>query len=79
MRVIGSAAVGLAYVACGKLDVFLGRYLKPWDFAAGYVIVSEAGGQVTTTCGQVDINILNQHIVATNTIVHEEFLGLLNE
>lgn len=79
VRVIGSAAVGLAYVACGKLDVFLGRYLKPWDFAAGYVIVSEAGGQVTTPDGQADINVVNQHIVATNRYVHKEFLRLLNE
>ncbi|MBR6524072.1 MAG: inositol monophosphatase [Clostridia bacterium] len=79
VRVIGCAAVGLCYVACGKLDVFLGRRLKPWDFAAGYVIVNEAGGNVTTPDGKVDAGILNQHIVATNGLVHNEFLSLINE
>ena len=79
VRVIGCAAASLAYIACGKLDVFVGRYLKTWDFAAGYVIVSEAGGNVTTTDGPINVDVLNQHIVATNGAAHEEFLSLLSE
>ncbi len=79
VRVIGSAAVALAYVACGKFDIFLGRYLKPWDFAAGQIIVTEAGGKVSTIDGNTDVDVLNQHIVATNGLVHKEFTELLRQ
>ena len=76
IRTFGSAAVDLANIACGRADAFLGRYLKPWDFAAGMIIISEAGGKLSALSGEADINILNQHIVATNGKVHEKFLKL---
>ena len=47
IRRSGSAALDLAYVACGRLDGFFEKNLKPWDFAAGSVILEEAGGQIT--------------------------------
>ncbi len=78
IRTFGSAAVELAYIACGRADVFLGRYLKPWDYAAGIVIVEEAGGVVTNTDGKISMAELNQHIVAANSEVYEEFLALIN-
>lgn len=77
IRTFGSAAVDLAYIACGRVDVFLGRYLKPWDYAAGIVIVNEAGGRISGLDKKININELNQHIVATNSEVYEEFLNLI--
>ena len=64
LRTLGSAAVELAYIACGRADVFLGRYLKPWDYAAGMLIVSEAGGVVSDFGEPVCLTKMNSHIVA---------------
>lgn len=79
VRVYGCAAASIAYVACGKLDVFLGRYLKPWDYAAGLCIVKEAGGRVGDLSGKIDIQTLNRHILATNGFVYNEFEKLIKE
>jgi myo-inositol-1(or 4)-monophosphatase len=46
IRRIGSAALDLCYVACGRYDAYVERALKPWDLAAGRLIVTEAGGRV---------------------------------
>lgn len=51
MRLYGAAALELAYVACGRLDGFFSPSLSPWDFAAGALLVKEAGGMVTTVDG----------------------------
>ncbi len=77
IRTFGSAAVELAYIACGKADVFLGRYLKPWDYAAGVIIVEEAGGRVTDLERELHISRLNTHIIASNAAVYEKFLNLI--
>lgn len=77
VRVYGCAAGALAYVACGKLDAFLGRYLKPWDYAAGLVIISEAGGKVGDLNGKIKIQALNRHIIASNSFVYNELENLL--
>ena len=45
LRRIGSAALDLCYIACGRADVYYELQLSPWDFAAGALIVSEAGGR----------------------------------
>ena len=74
LRTIGCAAASLAYVACGRADVFLGRYLKPWDYAAGKIIVEEAGGKVTDLNGSFHPEILNSHIVATCDTAYNQFL-----
>ena len=76
-RTVGSAAVELAYIACGQADVFLGRYLKPWDYAAGLCIVREAGGEVSGIDGALDLSTWNEHVVATNGPVHKEFCALM--
>ena len=47
LRRSGSAAMDLAYIACGRLDIFFELRLKPWDFAAGSLILQEAGGKIT--------------------------------
>ena len=76
VRLLGCAAAELGYIACGRADVFLGRHLKPWDFAAGAVIVKEAGGKLTNLDGELTVEKLNQHIVAANAFVFDEFKGL---
>ena len=47
IRRMGSAAIDLAYVACGRFNGFFEGWLSPWDFAAGVLIIEEAGGTVT--------------------------------
>lgn len=74
IRRSGSAALDLAYVACGRLDGFFERNLKPWDFAAGALLITEAGGKLTTFRGTaVDFKIKDD-ILADNGLVHEELL-----
>ena len=77
IRTFGSAAVELAYIASGQADVFFGRYLKPWDYAAGLCIIREAGGMMTDLNGEVHIEMLNAHMVATSAGVYHEFCALL--
>lgn len=66
----GSAALDLAYVAAGKLDGYWERGLKPWDIAAGIVLVRQAGGKVTSyDNGPLDL--YSGRILATNGHIHE--------
>lgn len=66
----GSAALDMAYVACGRFDGFYEENLKPWDTAAGLVIINEAGGRVTTLDGG-EYNIYSPNILASNGGLHE--------
>jgi len=79
LRTLGCAAATLAYIASGRADVFLGRYLKPWDYAAGLILVKEAGGCVSEPDGSLHITELNRHIIATNAAAYESFRALINE
>jgi len=73
----GSAALNLAYVACGRIDAFWSSSLKPWDMAAGAVIVSEAGGFVSALGGG-PFDLHSPEILATNgTGLHQSVLELL--
>jgi myo-inositol-1(or 4)-monophosphatase len=73
----GSAALNLAYVACGRIDAFWSTSLKPWDVAAGALIVVEAGGAITGTGGApLDIHIAD--LLASNgSPVHRQLVELL--
>ncbi|MCD6548389.1 MAG: inositol monophosphatase [Thermodesulfobacterium sp.] len=73
VRRFGSAALDLAYVACGKYDGFWEPYLKPWDTAAGMLLVKEAGGLVTDYFGNSYNPFLNT-IVASNGLLHQELI-----
>jgi myo-inositol-1(or 4)-monophosphatase len=73
IRRLGSAAVDLVYVACGRFEAFYEYGLKPWDVAAGAFIVQQAGGKVTDFQGGDDY-LFGQEIVATNGHTHSEFL-----
>ena len=72
IRRIGSAAIELAFVAAGRVDIYLERNLKPWDYAAAIVIIEEAGGIITDYTGQpIDIS-KPSDILAGNKIIHEK-------
>lgn len=75
---IGSAAIDLCYVACGRCEAFYEESLQPWDVAAGNLIVEEAGGRVTGF-GNKPSSIFDQEFVATNGLIHKELLALLKE
>ena len=66
----------LAYVAAGRLDGFWELKLKPWDVAAGVLLVREAGGTVTTFDG-TEYDVFNHRIVASNGLIHEEMTVML--
>ena len=72
IRRIGSAAIELAFVAAGRVDLYLERNLKPWDFGAAIIIIEEAGGTITDYNGQpIDIS-KPCDILAGNKVVHEK-------
>lgn len=77
IRTLGSAALEFAYVACGRADVYLGRYLKPWDFAAGMLLVTEAGGRVEGLSDELDLFKYRQNVVSANGNAFDEFKKLL--
>lgn len=70
IRRFGSAALDLCYVACGRADGFWEHELNAWDFAAGALIVREAGGTVTDVDGNA-LLIRPSYVVASNTRLHE--------
>ena len=72
----GSAALDLCYVACGRFDGYWELKLHPWDCAAGYLLVREAGGRVTNFRGERG-SIYERKCIASNVLIHEEMLGLL--
>jgi myo-inositol-1(or 4)-monophosphatase len=74
----GSAAIDLAYVACGRLEAFWEFGLKPWDLAAGVLLVDEAGGRHTTMYGETH-RIGSTTLLADNALVHDETVMLFSE
>ncbi len=72
----GSAAIDLAYVACGRLDGYWERGLSPWDIAAGIVLVREAGGCVTAYDNS-PLSIQTGRLLATNGKIHESMVDVL--
>ncbi len=78
VRRAGAAALDLAYVACGRLDMFWEFSLNPWDVAAGILLVREAGGVATDMHGG-PLSLRGPHILADNGLVHAERLELFEE
>jgi len=76
LRRFGAAALDLAWVAAGRLDGYWERELKPWDMAAGLLIVREAGGFVSD-CDGADEMLAKGHIVAGNETIQKELLKAL--
>lgn len=78
VRRLGSAAIDLCWVACGRFDGFYEHKLETWDSAAGYLIVKEAGGRITDFDGK-DFSHYQHRLVATNGKIHDEILDVINE
>ncbi len=78
IRRAGAAALDLAYLACGRFDGFWEPLLKPWDTAAGMLLVLEAGGRVTDFLGQT-YDPFVPHILATNGLIHEEMIPITSK
>jgi len=76
LRSMGSASVALAYVACGRIDLYVRSDLHPWDIASGILLVKEAGGEVSDWQGK-PANLQNKEIIAANNKLHQEFLSQL--
>ena len=76
LRRIGSAALDLAYTACGRFDGFFELGLSPWDVAAGAYIVQQAGGYVTDFKGKSNY-LFGKEIVASSPNIHAEMLKII--
>ncbi len=74
IRRTGSAALDLAYVACGRFDGFWELRLSPWDIAAGALLIEEAGGKISDFEGQ-DKHIWVGDVVASNGMIHDFILS----
>jgi myo-inositol-1(or 4)-monophosphatase len=78
LRRLGSAAVDLAYTACGRFESFYEYNLNPWDIAAGVVIVRQAGGQVVNFKGGDEV-LDTRELLATNGKITGELLGIIQK
>lgn len=77
VRRLGSAAIDLCWVACGRFDGFWEHNLNAWDSAAGYLIVEEAGGKVTDFTGNI-YSPYQKQLLATNGKIHDQMLRVIN-
>jgi myo-inositol-1(or 4)-monophosphatase len=78
IRRSGSAAIDLCHVAAGRLDGFWELKLNPWDCAAGYLMIREAGGEITNFRGKTG-SIYEREVVASNGLIHREMLAVLEK
>ena len=74
----GSAALDLAYVACGRFDGFWEINLSPWDIAAGALLIQEAGGAISDMWGRQD-HLKNGDVLASNGRIHAELLDIASK
>ena len=77
IRRMGSAAIDIAYVACGRFEVFYEYGLHPWDIAAGVIILREAGGKISDFSGN-ERNLTGDEIVASNNNVYPEIMEIVS-
>lgn len=78
IRRSGSAAIDIAFVACGRSDIFFEMILSPWDYAAGYVIVTEAGGKMTSFDSNMPSFGKPSSMLCTNGALHRQVLDIIN-
>lgn len=78
VRRLGSAAIDLCWVACGRFDGYYEFFLNPWDSAAGFLIVQEAGGTVTDFSGR-PYSPYQEKIIATNGQIHQQLVGWIKQ
>ena len=78
IRRLGSAAMDMAYVACGRFDAFYEYYLSSWDVAAGSLMVKKAGGRVSDFHGS-DNYLFGKEIVCSNGLIQDELLEIIRK
>jgi myo-inositol-1(or 4)-monophosphatase len=78
LRMLGSAALMLAWVAQGRLTAYWEYDLSSWDIAAGALLVTEGGGNFTDLAGR-DYTLATRKICASNGLIHDELLGVLRD
>ncbi len=78
VRRAGSAALDLAYVACGRMEGFWEFNLNPWDTAAGILLIEEAGGRVTDFAGAA-VRLKSDEVLASNGLIHTELAGFFDD
>ncbi|MHC4268789.1 MAG: inositol monophosphatase family protein [Planctomycetota bacterium] len=78
IRRTGSAALDLCYTACGRFDGYWELKLNPWDYAAGSLILTEAGGKITDTQGK-RYNLLMGNVAASNGRIHKKMIQILKQ
>lgn len=78
MRRMGSAAVDLAYTACGRFDGFFEYGLHPWDVAGGAFIVQQAGGKISTFSG-TDNYVFDKTLVASSTVLYPALFDIIKQ
>jgi myo-inositol-1(or 4)-monophosphatase len=76
IRRLGSAALDLSWVACGRFDGYFEYQLSPWDFAAGMLIVEEAGGTCATRTG-MPLRLTSKSVAVSNGKIHDKFLEIV--
>ncbi|MDR0307253.1 MAG: inositol monophosphatase [Chitinispirillales bacterium] len=76
IRRMGSAAIDLSWVACGRFDAYFEYFLSPWDYAAGMLLVQEAGGRISDRDGNPFV-LGSTGAVASNGRFHEEFVSMV--
>jgi myo-inositol-1(or 4)-monophosphatase len=77
VRRMGSASIDLAYVACGRFEIFFEYGLNPWDVAAGSLLVMEAGGVISDFSGN-QLKVSGHEIIASNAGVYPEILKIIS-
>ena len=82
IRMSDSMGVGMAYVACGKVDVLINLIQPLYDFAAGMILIKEAGGKITDFKGKkLDFKldtVRRNNIIASNSTIHKQILKYFN-
>jgi myo-inositol-1(or 4)-monophosphatase len=78
VRRAGSAALDLAYVACGRFEAFWEFNLNPWDTAAGVLLIEEAGGRTSDFTG-APFKLDSREVLASNGLIHDELVGLFTD
>jgi len=77
IRRAGAAALDLAHLAAGRFDGFWELKLKPWDTAAGCLLVTEAGGVISDIAGK-KWNLYSPNLLASNGLIHEQMIKVLS-
>ena len=75
LRMFGTAAISYAWVSCGRLTSYTAYDVNAWDFSAGMLLVSEAGGRNTNGVDGAPLKLSDRDTICSNGAIHDELLG----